>query len=204
MSTVSPETSRRLFEFGRERGVEVLDVPISGSTPAAEEGTLVLFGGGDRETFERCEPIFRALARQHHYVGPNGAGSGMKLVVNTLLGVGMQAIAEATALGEHIGLDRERMFEVLAKTAVIAPAHQAKLFRAARGDYSPQFPLRLMEKDFGLILKLAHELQLSMPATTAAGIVNRSCGAEFGDSDFSYVMEEMRRRADGEQTNPSW
>lgn len=180
--------------------MEVLDVPISGSTPAAEEGTLILFGGGDRDTFEHCDPIFKALSRHHCYVGRNGAGSAMKLVVNTLLGVGMQAIAEAAALGEHLGLDRERMLEVLAETAVIAPVHQAKLFRAAHDDYSPQFPLKLMQKDFSLILKLADELLVRMPATAAASMVNRAC-AEFGDLDFSFVIEEMRRRAADEVTN---
>jgi 3-hydroxyisobutyrate dehydrogenase len=202
MSTVLPATSRTLSELGRERGIEVLDVPISGSTPAAEAGTVILFGGGDREAFERCDPIFKALSREHHYLGPNGAGNGMKLVVNTLLGVGMQAIAEATALGEHIGLDRDRMLEVLAKTAVIAPAHQGKLLRAARADYSPQFPIRLMRKDFGLILDLAREEEVPMPTTMAASIANRAC--EEPDFDFSYVMEEMRRRANGEAINPIW
>ena len=203
MSTVLPETSQKLSEVGRERGVEVLDVPISGSTPAAEEGTLILFGGGDLETFERCAPIFNALSRRHYYIGPSGAGSMMKLVVNTVLGVGMQAIAEATALGERTGLDRNRMLEVLAKTAVIAPSHQGKLLRASRGDYTPQFPLSLMRKDFGLILELANEWEVPMPTTMAASIINRACD-EFADPDFSYVMEEMRRRANGELTNPTW
>jgi len=77
----------------------------------------------------------------------------MKLVVNTLLGVGMQAIAEAVVLGETVGLNRERLLEVLSKTAVIAPAHVGKLARVAINDYTPQFPLRLMNKDFELILK---------------------------------------------------
>ena len=202
MSTVLPATSRSLAELGRERGIEVLDVPISGSTPAAEAGTVTLFGGGDREAFERCDPIFKALSREHYYLGPNGAGTAMKLVVNTLLGVGMQAIGEATALGEHIGLSRNRMLGVLAKTAVIAPAHQGKLLCAARADYSPQFPLKLMRKDFGLILDLAGEERVPMPATMAASIANRSC--EESDLDFSYVMEEMRRRANGEAINPAW
>ena len=182
--------------------LKFLDVPISGSTPAKEAGTVILFGGGDREAFERCDPIFKALSREHYYLGPNGAGTAMKLVVNTLLGVGMQAIGEATALGEHIGLRRNRMLGVLAKTAVIAPAHQGKLLRAARADYSPQFPLKLMRKDFGLILDLAGEERVPMPATMAASIANRSC--EESDLDFSYVMEEMRRRANGEAINPAW
>ena len=200
MSTVLPATSRSLAELGRERGIEVLDVPISGSTPAADAGTVILFGGGDREVFERCDPIFKALSREHHYLGPNGAGNAMKLVVNTLLGVGMQAIGEATALGEHIGLDPDARGagENCGNRACTSRQTAAR----ARADYSPQFPLKLMRKDFGLILDLAGEELVPMPATMAASIANRSC--EESDLDFSYVMEEMRRRAKGEAINPTW
>ena len=79
----------------------------------------------------------------------------MKLVVNTLLGVGMQAIAEAVVLGESAGLNRKLLLEVLSHTAVIAPAHLGKLSRADVGDYSTQFAIRLMNKDFRLILETA-------------------------------------------------
>src|SRR6202171_2872607 len=155
MSTVNPETSLELSKLGLERGVEVLDVTISGSTPAAELGALILFGGGDRGCFSAAESIFRVIARRYFYLGPSGSGAIMKLVVNSLLGIGMQAIAEAVALGEKAGLDRTRLLGVLSETAVVAPAHLGKLARAMKNDYGPQFPLRLMNKDFGLILQLA-------------------------------------------------
>src|SRR6202021_3676060 len=96
----------------------------------------------------------------------------MKLVGNTLFGIGMQAIAEAVALGEKSGLDRNRLLNVLSQTAVVAPAHVGKLQRAINGDYSPQFPLRLMNKDFGLILNLAATVGAQVPATEAAFEVN--------------------------------
>src|SRR4029450_5308546 len=95
--------------------------------------------------------IFTAIASQYFYLGPSGSGTTMKLVANTLLGVGMQAIAEAVVLGQKAGLDRDRLFDVLSHTAVIAPAHAGKLAKAARNDYAPQFAIRLMNKDFGLI-----------------------------------------------------
>jgi 3-hydroxyisobutyrate dehydrogenase-like beta-hydroxyacid dehydrogenase len=158
MSTILPETSRTLNQLGKSRGVEVLDVAISGSTPAAERGALTLLGGGDERVFESCKPIFEVLARHYFYLGPSGPGTTMKLVVNTLLGVNMQTIAEAVAFGEKAGLDRRLLFEVLAQTAVVAPAHQGKLPRAEHRDYSPQFPLRLMNKDFRLILDKAARL----------------------------------------------
>ena len=110
MSTVNPEISRELYKLGSARAVSVLDVPISGSTPAAEQGTLTLFGGGNEKIFHNAEPIFRAVAHQYFYLGPSGSGTTMKLVVNTLLGVGMQTIAEAVALGQKAGLNRDRLF----------------------------------------------------------------------------------------------
>ena len=112
MSTISPETSRDLHRVGSHRGIEVLDVAISGSTPAAEQGILTLLAGGNRELFSAAEPIFQSIAKQYFLLGDSGSGTAMKLVVNTLLGVGMQAIAEAVVLGEKAGLDRDRMLEV--------------------------------------------------------------------------------------------
>jgi 3-hydroxyisobutyrate dehydrogenase-like beta-hydroxyacid dehydrogenase len=195
MSTVSPDTSRTIHRMGRERGIEVLDVAISGSTPAAEQGTLTLLGGGDAKVFDSCQPIFSAVAKQYFHMGPAGSGTTMKLVVNTLLGVNMQAIAEAVTFGEKAGLGRAPLLRVLAKTAVIAAAHQNKLLRAERDDYSPQFPLRLMNKDFGLILDKAAELGAPMPATAAARQIFAARTAVNGNEDFSSVIEEMERQA---------
>ena len=188
MSTVNPETSRELYKLGSDRGVSVLDVPISGSTPAAEQGTLTLFGGGDEKIFHNTAPIFRAVARQFFYLGPSGSGTTMKLVVNTLLGVGMQAIAEAVALGQKAGLNRDRLFDVLSHTAVIAPAHAGKLAKVARHDYTPQFAIRLMNKDFRLILEAAARMQVPMPATAAAFQINTAEAADSTEEDFSAVI----------------
>ena len=195
MSTVYPETSQQLSRLGSERGVDVLDVTISGSTPAAERGLLTLFGGGDQTRFAAAESIFRAIARNYFYLGPNGSGATMKLVVNALLGIGMQAIAEAVALGEKAGLDRHRLLEVLSYTAVVAPAHLGKLQRAMNGDYSPQFPLRLMNKDFGLIFNLAASLGVRMPAAAAAFEVNARQSVLGAEQDFSAVILQMEKQA---------
>src|SRR4029434_7790812 len=195
MSTVNPETSRELYKLGSERGVSVLDVPISGSTPAAEQGALTLFGGGDEKIFHNAEPMFRAVARQYFYLGPSGSGTTMKLVVNTLLGVGMQAIAEAVALGQKAGLNRDRLFDVLSHTAVIAPAHIGKLTKAAANDYSSQFAMRLMNKDFRLILETAARIQVPMPVTAAAFQINTAEAANSTEEDFSAVIRGMENLA---------
>ena len=195
MSTVLPATSRQLYELSREAEVKCLDSPVSGSTPSAEEGTLTLFCGGDEELFQAAQPIFSSIAGQNFYLGGSGSGTAMKLVANTLLGVGMQAIAESIALGQKEGLDRHRLLEVLSHTAVIAPAHLGKLPRADRGDYSPQFAIRLMNKDFGLVLATAAASRVPMPATAAAFQMNVAEFSESKEEDFSAVIALMERLA---------
>ena len=135
------------------------------------------------------------MAKQYFHLGPSGSGTTMKLVVNALLGVNMQAIAEAVAFGEKAGLNRELLLEVLAKTAVVSAAHQNKLLRAEHDDYSPQFPLRLMNKDFRLILEKAAELGAPMPLAASAHQINAARAAVNGDEDFSSVISEMERLA---------
>jgi 3-hydroxyisobutyrate dehydrogenase len=197
LSTVYPETSQQLSSLGAEHGVGVLDVTMSGSTPVAEKGLLTLFGGGNKERFDSAESIFRVIAQKYFYLGPSGSGATMKLVVNALLGIGMQAIAEAVALGEKAGLDRNRLLDVLSQTAVVAPAHAGKLQRAKKSDYSPQFPIRLMNKDFGLILNLAAAVGARMPATGAAFEVNsrQSDEEHEQEQDFSAVILQMEKQA---------
>src|ERR1700720_4394520 len=111
MSTISPESSRELHRIGARGGIDVLDVAISGSTTAAEGGILTLLAGGNPELFRAAKPIFQAVAKQYFLLGGSGSGTAMKLVANTLLGVGMQAIAEAVVLGENAGLDRALVVE---------------------------------------------------------------------------------------------
>ncbi len=194
LSTIAPETSLRVHDASRKLGVSMLDVAISGSTSAAEAGVLTLFGGGEREVFEAVQPIFAPIASQWFYMGPSGSGVAMKLVVNTLLGLGMQSIAEAVALGSGLGLPRDLLLDTLAKTAVVAPAHAGKLASAKRNDYAPQFPIRLMHKDFGLVLAAAAQFGLSMPATEAAAKVNSAEAAAGGEEDFSAVIRRMERQ----------
>jgi len=119
----------------------------------------------------------------------------MKLVVNTLLGIGMQAIAETVALGEKAGLDRNRMLDVLSQPAVVAPAHVCKLQRAMSRDYSAKFPIRLMNKDFGLILELASTVGARMPEAGVAFEINARQSDEGPEQDFSGVILPMEKRA---------
>lgn len=194
MSTVRPDTSRELAQKGADRGIKVIDVAISGSTSVLEQGMVTLLGGGDTEVFAAVEPVFKIIAKQYFLLGPAGSGTAAKLVVNALLGVGMQAVAEACVLGEKQGLDRTQLLTVLSKTAVVAPAHVGKLLRAIREDYGAQFALRLMNKDFRLILQTASKLSLTLPVTEAAFQINSQAFALGPEQDYSIVIREMESR----------
>ena len=197
MSTISPDLSRRLHWEAFTRGVKFLDVAISGSTPAVDAGTITLLAGGDKETFEQCVPIFESIARQWFLIGPGSSGVQMKLVVNLMLGVDMQAIAEAVSLGEHLQIDRNVLLDVLSKTAVIAPAMAGKFRKIKEGDYSAEFPLRLMSKDMDLVMDAARESGADLPAASAAQSVLASNVPTRGHLDLSaitpFVVGEGRR-----------
>jgi len=202
MSTIAPDTSQKLYRVARELRISVVDVAVSGSAPAAEAGTLTLLGGGDRQDFDAAEAIFAAIAKQWFYMGPSGSGVSMKLVVNTLLGIGMQGVAEAVALGRALGLPRDLLFDTLAKTAVVSPVQVGKLGSTKRHDYTPQFPIRLMQKDLDLALSAATRAGLSLPATEAAAAVNAAETTNGGEEDFSAVVRRMEEQVAAEISLP--
>ena len=204
MSTVRPETPRELHRIAALSNASFLDVTVSGSTPAAEQGALTLFGGGEEEAFHAAEPLFQTFAKNYFYLGPSGSGATMKLAVNLILGLGMQAIAEAVAFGQKAGLERERFFQVLAQTAVIPPALIGKLGKAAQNNYSPEFPMRLMNKDFRLILEEAANSWVPLPATAAAFQINLAESANETEEDFSAVIRQMERLARSDSPIEGW
>jgi 3-hydroxyisobutyrate dehydrogenase-like beta-hydroxyacid dehydrogenase len=114
----------------------------------------------------------------------------------------MQSVAEAVALGSALGLRRDLLFDVLAKTAVVSPVQAAKLASAKANEYAPQFPIRLMHKDFGLALSAAAGAHLWLPATEAAAIVNAAESKSGGEEDFSAVIRRMEQAA-GMEAIPS-
>jgi 3-hydroxyisobutyrate dehydrogenase-like beta-hydroxyacid dehydrogenase len=199
MSTVSPRTARRLHEVARTKGVAVLDAPVSGSTLQAEQGQLVIFVGGEADVYQMGRPLLAVLGSKLFYLGPGGSGATMKLCVNVLLGLGIQALAEAIALGEKAGLERDRFLDALGETAVVSPSQKAKLDNARKDQYPAAFALRLMFKDFGLIVETALDLSVPMPATAAAVQVAAAEHvrqvAAHSDEDFSVVIRTMARLA---------
>ena len=195
LSSVHPDTSRRVATTAQHRGVSVLDAAVSGSTPQAEDGSLVMFVGGEPDVVELCRPILNVLSSEVFHLGSNGAGSTMKLVVNGLLGAGMQALAEALALGQRAGLDRTVLLDVLDQTSVLAPGHKRKLQNARSDTYPVQFALRLMWKDLGNMLRLAQERAVPMPTTAAVQQAFAIAQAKGVEEDFSAVIRTMEELA---------
>lgn len=198
MSTVSPGASQRLHDTAANRALDVLDAPVSGSTPQAEEGQLVILVGGKEDVYRKYLPILTVLGKESFYMGPAGSGTATKLCLNTLLGVGIQALAEAIALGLRSGLDQGRLLQMLGETAVLSPSQKSKLEHAGAGEYPASFPLRLMYKDFGLISQRAQELSVPMPSTAAAAqvcAVEQARNEDQGDEDFSAVIRTAQQMA---------
>ena len=195
MSTVSPHTSRWLFQAAREKGVAMIDAAVSGSVPQVEQGSLVIFVGGEQETYQQCKPILDMLGQSSFYMGRSGMGTTMKLVVNTLLGLGMQALAEAIALGEKAGLEKGLLLDVLGQTAVLTPGQKSKLENVKREQYPTNFALSLMHKDLSLVLSQAYDVSVSMPATAAAQQMSTAAMAKGMDADFSIMIQFMEKLA---------
>jgi 3-hydroxyisobutyrate dehydrogenase-like beta-hydroxyacid dehydrogenase len=175
--------------------VDVLDAPVSGSTPQAEDGTLVMFVGGELAAYERVRPILTVLAGDVFYLGDSGAGATMKLVVNGLLGTGMQALAESLVLGERAGLQKETLLSVLEQTSVLAPGVKRKLQNARSDSYPVQFPLRLMWKDLNNAMQLAQERSVPVPLTAAAEQVFAIEQSHQVEEDVSAVIRTMEELA---------
>lgn len=167
-STISPGLARRSAAACSERGVEYLDAPVTGGTWGAEKGELVMMVGGPAETLKRVEPVFAAIAKRWFHLGPNGAGQSVKLAMNLLLALEVDALAEALALTRAAGIPGERLIEVMQSSMGRAPVLDVKAPMLLEHKYAPSFPLRLMHKDLALAMSLAKELGVSLPAGSAA------------------------------------
>ncbi len=187
-STVAPALARRVAAACAERGAEFLDAPVTGGTWGAEKGELVFMVGGEGATLQRVEPVLGAMGKRWFHLGPHGAGQTVKLAMNMILALEVDALAEAVALVTGAGLAAERLIEVLQSSMARAAVLDVKAPMILERKYEPSFPLRLMHKDLGLALDLANQLGVALPATAAAReIYNSVKGAAKEDLDYAAV-----------------
>jgi 3-hydroxyisobutyrate dehydrogenase-like beta-hydroxyacid dehydrogenase len=193
-STVSPALERRIATACAERGVEFLDAPVTGGTWGAEKGELVIMVGGPQETLSRVEPVFGAIAKRWFHLGPNGAGQTVKLAMNMLLALEVDALAEALALATAGGVPGESLVEVMQSSMGRAPLLDVKAPLMLKHEYKPSFPLRLMTKDLRLAMDLAKELHVDLPAGAAATQLYSSVLATAReDLDYAAISQHWQK-----------
>ena len=193
-STVSPALARKIAAASIAAGIRFLDAPVTGGTWGAEKGELVFMIGGEAATLEAARPVLSVMGKKLFHLGPNGAGQTIKLAMNSLLAVEVQAFAEALALVQRAGLPGERLVEVMQSSMARAGILDIKAPSMLSGDFKPSFPLRLMHKDLGLALDLANQIGVALPATAAAReTYNHVKGSTAEDLDYAGVMRFWKK-----------
>jgi 3-hydroxyisobutyrate dehydrogenase-like beta-hydroxyacid dehydrogenase len=193
-STISPALVRKIAAACAERQVRFLDAPVTGGDWGAREGNLVFMIGGDGATLKEVEPILGVMGKKWFHLGPNGAGQTIKLAMNGILALQVGAMAEALALVTRAGLRGEQLVEVMQASMARSGVLDVKSPLMVKGDYKPSFPLRLMHKDLGLMLDLANQLGVALPATAAAReVYSYVKGEAKEDVDYSAVMKFWKK-----------
>jgi 3-hydroxyisobutyrate dehydrogenase-like beta-hydroxyacid dehydrogenase len=194
MSTIAPETVRKVARSVQGRGATMLDAPVSGSVPVVERGELLIMVGGDPDALERARPVLEALSSTIIHVGELGTGATMKLAVNALVHGLAVALSESLVLAERAGVKRTTAYEVFASGAAAAPFVLYKRAAFERPDETPvAFRLDLVAKDLDLILALAERVGAPMPqADTNREEVRAALAAGMGESDMSALAGYLR------------
>jgi 3-hydroxyisobutyrate dehydrogenase-like beta-hydroxyacid dehydrogenase len=193
-STVSPELARRVAAACAERGVDFLDAPVTGGTWGAKKGELVFMVGGKAEVLERVRPVLEAVGKKFPLLGPNGAGQTVKLGMNLLLALQVDAFAEALALVTASGVTAEKLMEVLQSSMARSGVLDVKAPMMVKGEFPASFPLRLMHKDIRLALELARNKGVTLPCGSAAyATYSAVLNASSDDPDFSAVTRFWKR-----------
>lgn len=193
-STISPSLVRKISSACEKQGVRFLDAPVTGGDWGAREGNLVFMIGGDAATLKDAEPILGIMGKKWFHLGPNGAGQTVKLAMNAVLALQVDAMAEALALVTRAGLRGDQLVEVMQASMARSGVLDVKSPLMLKGDYKPSFPLRLMHKDLGLALDLGNQLGVALPATAAAReVYNAVKGEAKEDLDYSAVMRFWKK-----------
>jgi 2-hydroxy-3-oxopropionate reductase len=137
-STADPIPSEELATQLREKGIEMLDATVSGTSKMCAVKDVIFMVGGREETFKECQPIFSAMGKEAFFLGGNGAGAATKLIVNLVLGINRMALAEGLTLGKKAGMDQRRLLEVLKKSAAYSKAMDMKGSRMINKEFLPQ------------------------------------------------------------------
>lgn len=190
MSTIDPETTRKIGAAIESKGAKFLEAPVSGTKKPAADGTLVILAAGNKELYDQSLPAFAIMGKTSLYLGAVGQGAKMKIVANLVLGTMMEVLGEALALGLKGGLEGEQILNVLAQGAMANPMFAVKGPMILGGDVTTSFPLKHLLKDLQFAQKLGNELQQDLPVTASVlKVFQNAQDKGFGDDDIAAVAK---------------
>jgi len=198
-STVGVDTSLQIHQAAREKKAFFLDAPVSGGAQGAADGTLSVMVGGEPEAFERILPVLECLGSTIVQMGPSGAGTAAKLANQLLVGVHTLAAGEALLLAERLGVDGEKLIHVLQRSWGQSRMLERNAPRILAGQLGPSAtPVRNLCKDLRLVLAVAQEASLTLPAASTANRVFKELEEQGqSESDIAAVWLALKNRAPG-------
>jgi 3-hydroxyisobutyrate dehydrogenase len=192
-STLSPKWIEELHTAAKDRGLRMVEAPVTGSRVQAEAGQLIFLAGADAETLESITPVLRCMSRDILHLGPIGSGAQMKLINNFLCGVQIASFAEALAWIEHSGLKRDMALEYLKRGTPGSGIITAMADRMTQRNYEVNFLLRLMAKDLRYAHAAAAQQGIDLTTSaTAEHLFRRAQEEGHGEQDMSAVVEVLR------------
>jgi 3-hydroxyisobutyrate dehydrogenase len=199
-STIDVATARAVAQAARERGLDMVDAPVSGGVGGAQAGTLTFMVGGSEAAFAAAKPILDAMGRTIVHAGGSGTGQAAKICNNMILGVSMIAVSEAFLLAERLGLDAQKLFDIASKSSgqcwsmtSYCPVPGLVPTSPANRDYQAGFTAAMMLKDLRLAQEAAHGAGAVTPmGADAAAIYERYCGQGEAARDFSGIIRLLR------------
>jgi 3-hydroxyisobutyrate dehydrogenase-like beta-hydroxyacid dehydrogenase len=196
VSTDDPDRIASLARTLGDRGVHLIDAPLSGSSVQIRAGDAVAIAGGERGAFDDAAPVFNAISRHAFHLGPSGSGHRAKLATNLLLGLNRAALAEGLVFAEALGLDPTSFLAMARVTPAYSRAIDAKGEKMIGRNYSPpESRIRQHRKDVALMLDAAARLGCVLPLSEAhAAILDGAIAAGDGELDSAAIIEELRRR----------
>jgi 3-hydroxyisobutyrate dehydrogenase len=198
MSTIAPQTERRLDEALRARGAALVDAPVSGGDVGAREATLAIMAGGDPQAFERVRPILELLGRSITYCGPSGSGQLAKLSNQILVSVTLLAVSEALVFARKNGLDPSIMIAAVSGGAAQSWQLTNLGPRIIKRDFAPGFMVDLVQKDLRLVLEASGGAGVSLPATGLVHQLFASAQAHGGGREGTQSLAKVvERLSDG-------
>ena len=192
-STIAPSGSWDFAARLRERGIAMIDAPVSGGSEGAQKATLTIFVGGDAEDVERGRPVLAAMGKTITHVGPIGAGQAVKAVNQVILAGTYLGVAEGIVLAIKAGLDVEQVVAALGGGAAQSWVLENRSGRMIDNDYPLGFKVALHRKDLGIALDLAHQLGAALPVSALAAQLESGLIARgHGDDDISALARTIR------------